>query len=77
MMAIKEQAKSQGFVETLLGRKRQIPELRASQPGAARRGRADGDQHADPGDGRRHPEDRDDPDRRARGRGRASTRGSC
>jgi DNA polymerase I len=32
MMAIKEQAKGQGFVETLLGRKRQIPELRASNP---------------------------------------------
>ena len=32
MMAIKEQAKRQGFVETLLGRKRQIPELRASNP---------------------------------------------
>ena len=32
MMAIKEQAKAQGFVETLLGRKRQIPELLASNP---------------------------------------------
>ncbi len=32
MMAIKEQAKSQGFVETLLGRKRQIPELGAANP---------------------------------------------
>ncbi|CAN5659130.1 hypothetical protein BH20CHL7_BH20CHL7_14790 [soil metagenome] len=32
MMAIKEQAKAQGFVETLLGRKRQIPELRAANP---------------------------------------------
>ena len=32
MMAIKEQAKAQGFVETLLGRKRQIPELRAGNP---------------------------------------------
>src|ERR1044072_6629524 len=32
MMAIKEQAKNQGFVGTLLGRKRQIPELRASNP---------------------------------------------
>jgi DNA polymerase-1 len=32
MMAIKDQAKDQGFVETLLGRKRQIPELRASNP---------------------------------------------
>jgi DNA polymerase-1 len=32
MMAIKEQAKNQGYVETLLGRKRQIPELRANNP---------------------------------------------
>src|SRR4029450_4659998 len=32
MMAIKEQARNQGFVETLLGRKRQIPELRANNP---------------------------------------------
>jgi DNA polymerase-1 len=32
MMAIKEKARSQGYVETLLGRKRQIPELRAANP---------------------------------------------
>jgi DNA polymerase-1 len=32
MMAIKETARTQGWVETLLGRKRQIPELRASNP---------------------------------------------
>ncbi|HET9345561.1 MAG TPA: DNA polymerase I [Candidatus Limnocylindrales bacterium] len=32
MMAIKEQAKNQGFVETLLGRRRHIPELRAANP---------------------------------------------
>jgi DNA polymerase-1 len=32
MMAIKEQARNQGYVETLLGRKRQIPELRAANP---------------------------------------------
>jgi DNA polymerase-1 len=32
MMAIKDQARTQGWVETLLGRKRQIPELRASNP---------------------------------------------
>jgi DNA polymerase-1 len=32
MMAIKEQARTQGWVETLLGRRRQIPELRASNP---------------------------------------------
>ncbi|MGK2849831.1 MAG: DNA polymerase I [Candidatus Limnocylindrales bacterium] len=36
MMAIKDQAKNQGFVETLLGRRRHIPELRASN--AALRG---------------------------------------
>jgi DNA polymerase-1 len=32
MMAIKEQARSQGAVTTLLGRKRQIPELQARNP---------------------------------------------
>jgi DNA polymerase I len=32
MMAIKDTARTQGWVETLLGRKRQIPELRASNP---------------------------------------------
>jgi len=32
MMAIKEQARNQGYVETLLGRKRQIPELRTANP---------------------------------------------
>ncbi|HEX2755745.1 MAG TPA: DNA polymerase I [Candidatus Limnocylindrales bacterium] len=32
MMAIKEQAKTQGFVTTLLGRKRSIPELQARNP---------------------------------------------
>ena len=55
----------------------QIPELRAVEPGAARGRRADGHQHADPGHGRRHPEDRDDPGRRAAARRRASAPGSC
>jgi DNA polymerase-1 len=32
MLAIKEQARNQGFVTTLLGRKRQIPELAARNP---------------------------------------------
>ncbi len=32
MLHIKEQARDKGFVTTLLGRKRQIPELRASNP---------------------------------------------
>ena len=77
MMAIKEQAKRQGYVETLLGRKRADPRAPRVEPGAARGRRADGDQHADPGHGRRHPEDRDDPDRRARPRRPASTPGCC
>ena len=65
MLHIKETARTQGSVTTLLGRKRQIPELRA-QPEPPGGRRADGDQHADPGHGRRHHEDRDDPARRAR-----------
>ena len=32
MLAIKEQARTQGYVTTLLGRKRQIPELAARNP---------------------------------------------
>ena len=63
MLHIKETAREQGYVTTLLGRKRQIPELRGAQPALRARRRADGDQHADPGHGRRHREDRDDPAR--------------
>ena len=43
MMAIKDQARDQGFVETLLGRKRQIPELRASNPALRGAGEARGE----------------------------------
>ena len=74
MMHIKEVAKTQGFVTTLLGRKRSIPELQSRHPGAPLCRRAHGDQHADPGDGGGHHEDRDDPRRRpARGHGLART----
>ena len=68
----------QGYVSTLLGRKRQIPELRSANRAAQGRRRADGDQHADPGHGRGHHEDRDDPHRpraarrRVPGAGRAA-----
>ena len=41
------------------------PRARGAQPDAPRGGRADGHQHADPGDRRRHRQDRDDPARRA------------
>ena len=53
------------------------PRAPGVEPGAPRGRRADGDQHADPGHRRGHPEDRDDPDRRARPRRRGSTPGSC
>ena len=57
----------------------QAPDPRAPrrEPGAARGRRADGDQHADPGHRRRHPEDRDDPARRAAPRQRVCARGCC
>ena len=45
---------------------------RARNPTPARGGRADGDQHADPGHRRRHRQDRDDPARRAAARPAAS-----
>ena len=60
----------QGYVATLLGRKRQIPELTLVEPGARGRRRADGDQHADPGHGRGHRQDRDDPAGPGAARGR-------
>ena len=46
------------------------PGAGGAQPDAARRRRADGHQHADPGHRRRHRQDRDDPARRAAARRR-------
>ena len=46
------------------------PGARGAQPDAPRGGRADGHQHADPGDRRGHRQDRDDPARRAAARRR-------
>ena len=62
---------------TLLGRKRHIPELAARNPTLPGRRRADGHQHADPGHGRRHRQDRDDPPRRAAAGRLAPGRGRC
>ena len=70
MLHVKETARAQGYVTTLLGRRREIPELRCHEPQPRGGRRADGDQHADPGHGRRHHEDRDDP-----GRGAPARRG--
>ena len=52
-----EQAKIDGYTETIFGRRRPFPDSRA-QPGAARERRACGAQRADPGQRRRHHEDR-------------------
>ena len=62
----------QGHVATLLGRKRRIPELQPTNRALRRGRRADGHQHAHPGHGRGHREDRDDPPRRAAARAAAS-----
>ncbi len=70
MHHIRETAREQGYVATLLGRKRQDPRARGPQPVAPGRRRADGDQHADPGHGRRYRQDRDDPARSRAARGR-------
>ena len=53
------------------------PRARRAQPDAARGGRADGHQHADPGDRRRHRQDRDDPARRAARAPAGSAPGRC
>ena len=65
-------ARDQGFVSTLLGRRRYLPELTARNSRAPLGGGADGDQHADPGHGGGRDEDRHDPARR-----RAARRGGC
>ena len=72
MIAIKEQAQEQGFVDDAARAAAADP--RAAGRNAALRGgrRADGDQHADPGHGGRHHEDRDDPGRRATARAAGS-----
>ncbi len=67
-----QKANEEGYVETLLGRKRMFPELRdttpALQPAAGRRARRH--QRADSRHGCRHHEDRhDQPAREAEGRG--------
>ena len=56
-----ECAKEDGYVTTLMGRRRPIPELRSGRPQIARPGRAPRGQHADPGHRGRHHQDRDGP----------------
>ena len=53
-----------GYVETLFGRRRYIPEIHSTNFNVRSGGRAGGDQHAGAGDGRGHHQDRDEPARR-------------
>ena len=68
MMAIKETGQGPGLGRDAPRPQAADPRAARVEPRAARGGGADGHQHADPGDGRRHPEDRDDPGRRAAAR---------
>ena len=75
MLHIKDTARRQGYVTTLLGRQAAHPGAPRGQRGAARGRGAHGHQHAHPGHGRRHREDRDDPARGTPRDRRASRRG--
>ena len=67
MLAIKEQARNAGLRDDAARAEAPHPGARGAQPDAPRGRRADGHQHADPGDRRRHRQDRHDPARRAAG----------
>ena len=71
-----EQAKVDGYTETIFGRRRPFPDLAQPQSGAPRGRRARRAQLADPGLGRRHHEDRHDR-RRVRDRRAGSRRACC
>ncbi len=70
MLHIKEIGPDPGLCHDPARSEAPDPRAPGPQPDPPRRRRADGDQHADPGDRRRHHEDRDDPARRAAARGR-------
>ena len=56
-----ERAQADGYVTTLMGRRRPIPELRSPQSQHPPAGGAAGGQHGDPGNRRRHHQGRDGP----------------
>ncbi len=61
-----EDARQSGFVQTMFGRRRPVPELTSRNGQIRAGGRARRGEHADPGDRRRHPQAGDDRRRRAR-----------
>ena len=73
-----ERARLDGYTETILGRRRYIPELTSDNRRHPRAGGAPGAERADPGQRERHLQGRDDPRRpRARGRPPTSAAGCC
>ena len=69
---IVKKAGKDGYTETVLGRRRYLPDLTSRQPPAPRDGRADGAQRADPGQRRGHHQGR-----HARRVPRAARRRAC
>ena len=76
MDATKRFAREHLYVETLFGRRAHYPDIRSSQPIAARLPGARRDQRADPGLGRRHHPPRHDPHGRG-ARGGGPARAGC
>ncbi len=71
-----EEARRTGYVETLLGRRRYLPEIASTQPQRRAVRRAHGDQHAGPGHGGRHDQAGDARDRPRAGRAEAPLAGA-
>ena len=67
-----DQARRDGFTETIMGRRRYLPDLHQRQPAAPRDGRADGAQRPHPGLGRRPDQGRHARRHRAIDEGRAA-----
>ena len=59
LSSVVDEARRTGYTETILGRRRYLPDLTVRQPPAPRDGRADGPQRPDPGLGRRPHQGRD------------------
>ena len=71
-----EQARERGYVQTIFGRRRYIPELRDRNFNIRAFGERLGAELTDPGIGRGSDQDRDDPDRQPPG-GRANSTPAC
>ena len=59
LRSVVDDARQTGYTETIMGRRRYLPDLTSDNRQRARDGRADGAQRADPGQRRRHHQGRD------------------